>query len=157
MCKIAWYVEGVEKLSASQCWSMAGINEVRETSKGHVVQGFVRGGWIRILNQCVKTFIIHLNNWRIWFFSQRVIGWIKTGGLANAKCSLRQLFPPWEHNLIWLWEDRFLYSNFQVTFHLAVYGKSEKEANPRYFRLERRQHACITSCSPMKIVEGMFY
>lgn len=25
MCKIAWHVEGVEKLSASQCWSMAGI------------------------------------------------------------------------------------------------------------------------------------
>lgn len=65
-CKKAWHVEGVEKLSTSQCagawWGEGPVyNEVRETRKGHGMQGIVGGKWIWILNRCAKTVVIDSN------------------------------------------------------------------------------------------------
>lgn len=59
-------MEGVEKLSVSQCvgaWWGEGLaeSEVRETSRGQGTWGFAGGGWIWILNQCAKTVVVGLN------------------------------------------------------------------------------------------------
>ena len=78
---------------------------------------------------------------------------------ANIRIMLDPFFP-YENTIsyghIWLWEDRFWYSNFQLTYHLVIYGKSENEANWSCFQLKRRQNAYPTSCSLMETIEEYF-
>lgn len=121
--KKVWHVVDVEKLSANQCagaqWER-GLRKMRREDR--VMQGFVGGRWIWILNLCKDrcNCFEHLT----CDFQSESIWMNRVCGLANARCFLKQ-----EQNYI-----RSIVSPMRTQFHIVIYDYVKIDFDIQIFR-----------------------